>query len=181
MMAAQVSKREKILGLITGGCIAVIVAGQIGWDCVHHGFEALDHEIASLNDSVRKNQILLSRQGRVEGQFLQAARLLEEQNVKEDRMTEFLAAINATAQAKKIQLQELNSLPLEKDQDLRTFKIKVSLAGSWPDMLEFFNELQKLPHRFDIEDVVLEKSAAGEHLVRCQMTLSRWVLEEDPE
>jgi hypothetical protein len=174
------SRREKILGIITGGCLLAVMAGQFGWDLVNRGFDALDRDAVSLTEKIRKSQVVLSRQERAEAEFRQALDVLGEQEDDQNLMTKMLAAINAMAQAKNVHLQELNSLPLEKEEGRRTLRIRVSLSAAWPSLLEFFNELQKSPHRFDMEDVVLETSQTADGTVRCQITLSRWSLLEDP-
>jgi Tfp pilus assembly protein PilO len=174
------SKREKILGLITTGCLLAWMAGQVCFNRLHDAFETLDQETIRLQQELHKNQVFLGRQIQVEDEFRRALDLVGDKADDQDLMTHMLANVNATAQARKIQLQELNAMPMNKAEGIRTIKIKISLAGSWTSLLEFLNELQKSPHRFDMEDIVLEKSQAGEHLVRCQMTITRWSLEEVP-
>jgi hypothetical protein len=172
----DLSKREKLLGIMTAACVVALSVGQWGREYMRDRFSSLDGKIATLSESISKTQLFLGRQSRMEEEFQQALKIFGDPADEQTLMTQMLSAINTAARSKDVQLQEINSLPAEHDQGKRMVRIKTSLAGSWPSMLELFNDLQKPPYRFDIESIVLEKSAAGQGQVRCQMTLARWSL-----
>src|ERR1041385_6805217 len=124
MNITKFSKRERILGMITIGCLMLVGLGESGWDAIHHRLDAMDQEAAALNDHIHHSEILLSRQSRAEKKFQEALNVLGEKVDDQNLMTQILAGINTLAQSKNIQLQELNSLPLENESGSRILKIK---------------------------------------------------------
>ena len=180
MNFTRLSSREKILGAVTIGCVSVVMIAQFIGSAVHTSFDKIDHEASRLEETLRQSELLLSRRNRIQEEYHQALEMFGDKSGDQDLNTQLLADINTVAKSRKIQLQELNSLPVDVEEGIRTIKIRAAFAGTWTSLLEFVNDLQKSPHRFDVEEAVLEKADTQDHMIRCQMTLTRWSLQEDP-
>ncbi len=175
----KLSPREKVLAGIAAGCIALIAAGQWGWDFAAGRFNALDQEAVRLIKEIRISEDFLSRQAATAAEFKKVAQDFADGSADQDLMAQMLVALQAEAQASELHLQEINSLPFVQEDGMRMLRVKMSVGGSWSELTHFLNQIQKQPRRFDIEELVLDRSTETNALMRCQMTLRRWSVSEE--
>lgn len=180
MNLIRLSGREKILAVLSVGCIGAVLIVQCLGDRMRHSLGDISRQTAALEESLRQSRVLLGRHRRLQSDYRQALLILGDSKNDQDLMAQLLSDINAVAKNRKVQLQELNSLPVETNDGVRTVKIRIVMTGSWHAMLDFFNDLQRSPHRFDVDEAVLEKAAAADGLISCQLTVSRWSMQDGP-
>jgi Tfp pilus assembly protein PilO len=178
MKWAGLSQREKVLAMVTAGCILMTSAGQWGWSFIAGRLNTYDQEALRLTKEIKISQDFLRRHGAVEAELKKASQDFIESS-DQDLMAQMLAALQTEAQAGNLHLQEINSLPFEQEGGIRMLKVKMAVTGSWPELIYFLNQIQKPPRRFDIEELVLKRSAETTALIHCQMTLRRWSVSDE--
>ena len=179
MHLPKFSKREKVLSAAVGGCFVLVAIGQYGFGLLDSLFNSTRQEIARVEQKVHEDKVFLAQQNDIQQRFKEMAERFGQKTSDQEWMAQTLSAVNTLTQAGKIQLQELNSGSIERKDGVHVFKMRASLKGDWPSLLEFFSTAQRPPYRFDFEEISLEKFPGDPDILRCQLTLSRWILAKD--
>src|SRR5690349_21809288 len=135
---ARLSRREKMLGVAAAGSLAAILLIHFGWGFALNRIDMLEKETIRLKKEIATSEAYLRREGGKQDEYAKLLDGFTEKSADQDLMAQLLAAIQDEAKTRKINVQELNSLPFSNEDGWRCLRIKLTAGGSWPDLLDFF-------------------------------------------
>ena len=176
MAQRKLSTRESMILMV---CL-LLAAGYIGYNFV---FQPMEEELTILDSKIRiaekrlrdSRRTILKAPG-ITAEYENFENAFKQKESDSQVMAGILSEIESAASDMDLRLTDMKPQKVKELEFFNRFSVGLAVEGEFETIMRFLYSLQRDTLRFSIDELRLEKRSLRSSLIRCQLTLSRYLI-----
>jgi Tfp pilus assembly protein PilO len=174
-MRLLLSKRQRVLAVVAGAALVGVFLSGL-YENWQERVVLLEAQIESRTKELGRNLETIEATRKMSEDYSEHLRAFEQTSSDEEVMSSLLSEIRKAADKISMHIADIKPERVKKEALYNNFSVRMSLEGSYEEIVRFIYILQDTPYAFAVDELRLSKNSPRSQNVDCELGISKMLV-----